>query len=242
MIVRPTRSRDVHLITQPDHAHLAGRIMRHSPALCAAPRAGEILRAIAEHDNGWAEPDAAPRRDPETGEILDFVNAPVQVRHDVWPRAVGRLSSDAWTAALVAHHAISVYDRYRADPAWGTFFARMREHRDAMLATSGGAFDDLERDYVWVRLGDLVSLTFCTGWTDAQHVAGWTVRLENHRVRVTPDPFDGVEVGFGVGARRLPRRAYPSDAALEHALRDAQAVELRGRAGGGIPESLSPNP
>ena len=232
VIVRQTSGEDVHLITQPDHAHLAGRIMRHCPALLASPRAGQILRAVAEHDNGWAEADAAPQRNPETGEILDFVNAPLDVRHGVWPRAVRRLSREPWTAALVAQHAITVYDRYRVDPAWTTFFAGMREHRDAMLIASGGTLADLEHDYVWVRLGDLVSLTFCTGWTDAQHIAGWTVRLENDRVRVSPDPFDGAEVVFEVGARRLPHRAYPSDADLQRALRDAQAVELRGRAGG----------
>lgn len=232
VIVRPAADGGVHLITQPDHARLAGRIMRHCPALRASPRAERILLAIAEHDNGWEAVDAAPLLDPGTGEILDFVNAPLGVRHDVWPRAVTRLSADPWAAALVAQHAITVYDRYRSDAAWTSFFARMRDERDAMLrAAASGHLDDLERDYAWVRLGDLVSLTFCTGWRDEQRFGGWTVRLEGTRVRVTPDPFEGKEIGFGVRARPLRAHVYRSTVEFEHALRDAQPLELEGTAG-----------
>ena len=37
--------------------------------------------------------------------------------------AVAGLTDAPWAAALVAHHAITVYDRFRADPAWDDFFA-----------------------------------------------------------------------------------------------------------------------
>src|SRR5581483_8368207 len=59
MIVRRTGGR-IQLITQPDHAQLAGRIMARCAALADRPRRTSILLAVAEHDNGWAEEDAAP--------------------------------------------------------------------------------------------------------------------------------------------------------------------------------------
>src|SRR6476660_540925 len=103
MIVRQLADR-LQLITQPDHAQLAGTIMAHCVSLRAKPRRDSILRAIYGHDNGWQEEDDAPRVNPGAGEILDFVRAPLSVLHDVWPRAIARLGGDAWTAALIAQH------------------------------------------------------------------------------------------------------------------------------------------
>ena len=74
--------------------------MEHHVPLAGQVRRDVILETIAEHDNGWAEEDAAPSVNPETGRIYDFVNAPLNVRHRVWPRAVARLEEDPWAAAL----------------------------------------------------------------------------------------------------------------------------------------------
>src|SRR5207244_8609773 len=89
--------------------------------------------AIAEHDNGWAEADAAPTVNPENGRIADFVTAPLAVRHAVWPRGIAQLAEDPWAAALVAQHAITVYDRFRSGAAWASFFAELEAARGAML-------------------------------------------------------------------------------------------------------------
>lgn len=219
------------LITQPDHAQLAGRIMRHCVALADHPRRGAILHAIAEHDNGWAEEDAAPLADPGSGGVVDFVAAPLAVRHRVWPRAVERLARDPWAAALVAQHAITVYDRFRPDPAWAPFFAAMEALRDRM-AGFGDAAADLRDDYAFVRLGDLVSLTFCTGWTDDQRYADWTVRLSGDRVRVAPDPFGGSVIPIEIAAREIPAGPFRTDAELRDALARAPTTVLRGAASG----------
>ena len=40
-----------------------------------------------------------------------------------------------------------------------------------------------------MRLGDLVSLTFCTGATAPQSLGPWTIRLTGAQVQVTPNPF-----------------------------------------------------
>ena len=132
MIVRPA-SDGIHLITQPDHAHLARRIMEHAVALSGRPRRDSILHAIGEHDNGWAEADGSPTLDPECGDVMDFVSAPLSVRHGVWPRGIARLADDPWAAALVAQHVLTVYDRYRSDSAWTAFFAEMKTARMRML-------------------------------------------------------------------------------------------------------------
>lgn len=231
MIVRPVGD-GLLLITQPDHAQLARRIMEHSTGLADRPRRVSILHAIGEHDNGWADEDAAPSVDPDTGRILDFVGAPLTVRHRVWPRAVSRLAPDPWAAALVAQHAITVYDRFRADAAWTDFFAGMEGTRDALLRGTGMPLGDLVDDYAFVRLGDLVSLTFCAGWDEEQRFDPWTVRRSGARVLVVPDAFGGASIPVAVDGRVLADRPYRSDGELRSAFGVAPAMTLRGEVGG----------
>jgi len=215
------------LITQPDHAHLARRIMERCVPLASRPRRAAILHAIGEHDNGWFEEDAAPSADAATGGIADFVSIAREVRHRVWPRAVARLSPDPWAAALVAQHAITVYDRFRTDAAWTPFFAQMESARGAMVHAAGLGLTDLLDDYPFVRLGDLASLVFCTGWTADQRFGEWTVRGDGPRVIVTPGVF-GEPVPIEIAARQIRSRRFQSDADLRAEVVGASAVTLRG--------------
>jgi hypothetical protein len=232
MIVRRLDA-ELLLIRQPDHAALARRIMEQWADLATAERRTSILRATGEHDYGWGEHDAAPIIDAATGRICDFINLPLPLRQGVWPRSAAQLSSDPWAAALVAHHAIFVYDRFRRDSAWQNFFAEMEGLRAAMLREARDAtFDDLQRDYVFVRLGDLASLTFCSGWTDAQRFADYTIALSASRLLIDPDPFNGHEMILEVPARRLPDRTFHSDSAAAQAFAAASTITLSGTAKG----------
>jgi hypothetical protein len=227
MIVRPADG-VLQAITQPDHAALAGRIMSHWTALADHPRRAPILLAVAEHDNGWQEPDAAPLIDPASGRVADFMTAPIAVRQGVWPRAVARLASDPWAAGLVAQHAAFVYSRFRGDPAWAGFFAEMEASRDAHVRAGSRRLDELFEDYAFVRLGDLISLTFCAGWTDEQDHAGYRVRRDGAHLTVTPDPFDRRTIAFDIQARELPDRRFDSDEDLRRTLAAAPVVTLNG--------------
>lgn len=231
MIVRTARD-VVHLITQPDHAHLARLVMERCVPLVDRPRRASILHAIDEHDSGWAEADTAPIVNPGTGNVVDFVHAPLRVRQAGAPRAIARLADDPWAAALVAQHAITVYDRFRSEPDWRSFFAEMEAVRSARLRTSGLSLDDLAADYAFVRLGDLISLAFCTGWTDEERFAGWTVQLSGTCVVVAPDPFGGAKVPIEIDAREIRNQPFRSDAQLLAALSRAKTTRLRGEVAG----------
>jgi hypothetical protein len=225
----------VRLITQSEHAGLAGRAMDAWTAggFVNAPRRRAILLAAAEHDNGWREPDRAPLVEPLSGRILDFMTAPVAIRQAVWPRAVSRLAHEPWAAALVAEHALHLYARFRRATSWAGFFAGLEASRDELLAAAGLTRGDLEADYAFVRLGDLVSLAFCTGWRDTHRHGGVTVAFDGADVRVTPDPFSGAQVPLAVTARELPNRPYDGAADAAAVFRAARTVELRGVARGG---------
>ncbi len=195
------------------------------------PRRASILHAIGGHDNGWREPDARPRLDEE-GRIADFVHVDRRIRQGVWPRGVRRLEEDPWAAALVAHHAATVYGRLRGDPEWSEFFASMESSRDAHVGAARGRPDELAHDYTYLRLGDLISLTFCTGWEEKQSYGDWHVDLrEGGRVVVDPCSLETTELPIAVEAVELPAGPFESRGALLAALAAAPRVELQGVVG-----------
>jgi hypothetical protein len=231
MIVRSFPDR-LELITQPDHARLARAIMDPCIPLANEPRRDAILLAVSDHDSGWAGPDMAPTLNPATGGVDDFISAPTGVRQAVWTRSIAALEGHPWAAALVAQHALTVYDRFRSDSGWTPFFNRMETARAALLRSAGLPLDQLVADYVFVRLADLISLAFCSGSIDEQRFGEFTVRLHGARVVVTPDVFGGVAIPFAIEARVIPNRPFETDDELRRALRAASTAILRGDAAG----------
>ena len=234
------------LIRQPDHAALSARVMERwrADGFPCSPARADVLYAIEEHDNGWLEPDAAPLVHDSTGRIADFMSAPDAVKRAVWPRGVARLAHAPYAAALVAQHALHVFRRYRTDADWAEFFAEMEGARAFAASKCGGSgpagrtrtLDDVQRDYAFLRIGDLISLTFCNGWTDPQKDdagSGYEIRLEGTRVIVTPDPFVGRQVPFSVTARELRDRPFRSAADAQEEWSAARSVLLEGIATGG---------
>jgi hypothetical protein len=228
MIVRSAGS-VLHLISQPDHAALARRIMERWAPLYGADRRHSILLAVETHDNGWNEPDMHPSIDPSTGRIFDFITIPASAKQAVWPRGVAQLAAeDEWAAALVAQHALTIYERFLAEAEWAEFFPAMTATRDTLVSRSGGTPAQLAHDYGYVRIGDLLSLIFCNLWQDEQPYDRWRFRLDDRTVTVTPDAFAGRSVPLAVTAREIPDIAYASDEDLRGALRTAPRITLHG--------------
>jgi len=229
MITRPADDA-LHLITQPAHAALARRIMEPWTAggLADHSRRDAILHAIEEHDNGWIEVDAAPMRTAE-GRIADFITLPLDDRRGVWPRGVNRLADDPFAAALVAEHSIFIFDRFRSDVDWAPFFAAQGVLRAKYAAAAGVSLEDLHRDYGFLRLADLISLTFCNRWKEPQDIFGHRIVGDGGElVLVSPDPFGGESVSLEIEARVMPNRVYRDEADLAASWHDAPTTTLTG--------------
>ena len=236
MIIR--KEKDALLfVTQPDHAALAAEIMGQwrGHSLVDHPRRQEILRAVHEHDNGWIEEDRETHVDHD-GVPLDFISVPAEVKHRIWPRAVGRIAAErGYEAALIAQHALTVHQTQRAEPSWRAFFDTMSRLRANCLAgqprLARGRF---LADYRFVRIGDLLSLVFCNGWSEPHDLPdGRRTILMGPTLRVSPDPFGGASVALRVPARRVPARRYASTDALRAALEAAPFETLEGQVTGG---------
>jgi hypothetical protein len=227
VIIRSVGSSQL-LITQPDHAALSARIMREWRAggFPDAKRRSDILLAIAEHDNGWREVDAAPIVDEE-GRIHDFVSAPDPIKWSIWPRGVDRLAATPYAAALVAQHAVHVYRHKRTEQDWAPFFVEMEGLRDKYLLATGIAMNDLLSDYAFVRIGDLTSLTFCNAWPEQQvDDVRYAIRFDGRRLTIAPDPFEGRMFAIEVNARELPKRPLRSAAEAHAAFAAAPVVPV----------------
>ncbi len=233
MIIRAADSGLV-LITQPDHAALAARLIEtwSDARFPPTPQRSTILFAVAEHDNGWREPDSAPIVS-EDGQLLDFIHAPADVRRGVWPRGVDRLADAPYAAALVAQHAIHVNDRHRASSDWRAFFDEMTMRRSRLLARAQRTEDELLADYFFVRMADLMSLVFCNRWRDEHTYHGYRLVLDGgDRLRVFPDPFDGREIAFEIAGCAIESSRFTSSDAAWRAFQAAPRVTLRGVASG----------
>ncbi len=206
--------------------------MERAVALAGHPRRETILHAIEHHDDGWAEFDAAPTVDSANGDVVDFVHVPATVRQAVLPRSAALLGDDPWAATLIIQHALTVYERFRPDAAWHTYFAEMTASRATLLETSRLPLDDLLADYAFLRLGDLISLSFCTGWPDEARFGEWSVRSDGSRVVVAPDIFGGATIPFEIAAKEISRRPFRSDTELRDALGSATTTSLRGEVSG----------
>jgi hypothetical protein len=236
MIVR-TEEDQLLLITQPEHAGLSADLLSgwRADGLDTHPHRDAILLATREHDNGWLEVDAAPAIDPDSGVPRHFMYMPEPVKQAIWPRALARLAPrSSYAAALVAQHAVTIHAQHRAEPNWRSFFRDIEEDRERLLetavATGAPARERFKDDYSFLLLGDVMSLAFCNGWTDASTVRGYSIRMSGGVLRVHPDPFGGCRVAFAVRARRIPRRRYISDDDLRRSLWDAPEVIMRGAA------------
>jgi len=237
MIIRRDRE-SLLLITQPDHAALSNAIMEpwQADGLPDHPARALILFATREHDNGWIEPDAAPIVDAATRRPHDFISAPDEVKHSIWPRALSRIGArNPLAASLIAAHALHVYRRHRGQPEWQPFFDEIAATRERLLdqaGTSSAERGRLDADYRFLFLGDLLSLVFCNGWTEPVEGGGYRIQLSGTTMEVAPDPFAGRDVALEVPARRIPARAYGSDDDLRNELAQAHEEIVRGIARG----------
>ncbi len=244
MIVRPGADGTLLLITQPAHARLAATLMSAWDWSAAAPSAtarGAVLFAIAEHDNGWKEVDAAPLLSAATARPHDFMDLPAKLKREIWPRGVERIAAQSpLAAALVAQHALTLHAHRKHEPQWRDFFKLMEDLQGRLLqqCAAQGPFsrEAFDRSYDLLYVGDLVSLVFCNRWTDQAEARGCRITLaaggDEDAVLIAPDPFNGARVHFEVCARAIADREYASGEDLRTAYEEGRQVTLRGSARG----------
>jgi len=204
------------LVTQPDHACFSAEILAlwRADGLPDHPCRAELLFAIREHDNGWRETDAAPRRDPRNGRPHDFLSLPREERIELWQRGTARYAGEhPYAALLVTRHALQLHRERRGQEEWQPLLDYLDELYRGLAEATGAAAEEIEADYRWLDLADLLSLGVCSRWTAPFGRHGFQARLESGTLHLDPFPLAGA-TAFHVACRRIPDRAYQGDADL----------------------------
>ncbi|MCM2268556.1 MAG: DUF3891 family protein [Thermoanaerobaculia bacterium] len=203
------------VVRQADHARLAAELLRLAriPELAEHPWREALLRAAAEHDNGWWEEDAAPRLDPATGGPLDFRALPDAPRRELWRRGAERYADDdPAVATLVAGHALRLASQARGTE-WEAFRAELAARRDEWLEAAAMLPEDAREADRWLAAADALALAVAAGDATLLPTAPWRAELgfdgDTVELRLAPFPYAGATRCF-VPARRIPRRRYAS--------------------------------
>jgi hypothetical protein len=212
MIVAADSSRYL-LITQPDHARFSAELLSLWRALADHPRRDELLFAVREHDNGWRETDAAPHCDTERGRPHDFLSLPRGERIELWQRGTARFSGERpYASLLIARHAIRLHQE-RSGEEWQQFREYLDELYQELAEATGAPEEQVEADYRWLDLADLISLAVCNGWSEPFERHGFRGQFEDGTLHLDPFPLAGA-TAFRIPCRRIPVRAYRGDADL----------------------------
>jgi len=234
MIVRNQSDGSVVMITQNDHAKLAGLFAAHwGNARFERPRPyASMVRAAQYHDGGWLRYETNPHLDPATGQSPSYQQVPSdapQLAAYQW--AIDMLTEiDSYTGLMVSRHRTGLWQsRYgvMTKPPPGPprklsdeirdFIARneARQH----VITAGHDRHEVAVNYNLLQVWDLLSLYVCSSETLSQHViepvpvgyaqaSGTTMHLNpvaTTRIEIDPFPFDQPSLGIGVVYRRLHR-------------------------------------
>lgn len=214
------------LVTQPDHARLAAEVLAlwRADGVPEHPRRTDLLVAVREHDNGWREPDAAPRVDA-SGRPLDFRDAPEPMRRALWLRAVERFADERpYLALLAARHALTLHRDRRGREDWREWFEELDERRPELLERTGLTEEELEEDYRWLLLADTLSLALCGAFAQVRQ-GRWRASRRDGDLALEPFPLAGATT-FRVPCRHLPDRPYAGEADLAGDLAAARWEEV----------------
>jgi hypothetical protein len=227
MIVAPEGGRLL-LVTQPDHAHFSAELLSlwRAGGLPDHPRRRELLFAVREHDNGWRETDAAPRCNAGNGRPYDFLSLPREERIELWQRGTARYAGEhPYAALLVTRHALRLHQERRGHEDWQPLLDYLDELYRGLIEATGATPEEIDADYRWLDLADLLSLGVCSRWPEPFGRYDIRARLRGGTLHLEPFPLTGSTV-FWVACRRIPDRAYRGDADLGGELAAARWEEL----------------
>jgi Protein of unknown function (DUF3891) len=231
------------IVTQPDHATLAGEILSlwRADGLATNPRRRDVVFAAREHDNGWREADAAPRCDA-AGRPVDFLTMPRQQRIEIWQLGTLRfLEVRPYAALLIVRHARELHRGRRREAAWRPFLLALAARERRLRRQLGVSGRTVAADYRLLDLADAISLAACAGTRGPLARRGMEGYSEvsgaeagkaaakagepEATIRLAPLPLAGATT-FKVSCRRIPRRVYRGDADLGGELAAARWQEL----------------
>jgi hypothetical protein len=214
-------AREYLLVTQPDHAALAGALAARFAASGFTSIDANIARSIEVHDSGWAvfQPEANPQVAPQVGpqgkpisflevEPADFLRA--------WTESINHAEAVCAAGGYIVSSHFCLLGEWRLNggtdsvenaQSLNAFLQVEAARRERLQRLTEYSSDELRELLSVLQFCDLLSLYLCCGATDAvefpQQFEAGKVRLrrENQAVLLEPSPFGRMNAGASLGVR-----------------------------------------
>jgi hypothetical protein len=205
-----------------------------------------VAWAAAEHDNGWAEWEEAPRLNPKTQRPYTYADIPIDQHREIYRRGIGRaIAHDRYAGLLVSLHGSLLYSRFRSSQAGAQEFLEEQrgiqrrlvdEMRTDPAVRSFCEEPHLSTNRDLVFGWDTLSLFLCHGaaWVDQLELPG---DYHGRRVRVAvaprregwildPYPFRTAPLVLSAAALCMERTQFASESELGEALDASTKIGL----------------
>ena len=228
------------LITQYDHAVLAGRIMeRWGNEMFVSPSPfHEVQFAVREHDCGWKNWDSVPKINPENGHPANFMEMESSDQTDIWRRCFESYSEEhPYASALIALHFAGfnrkLLNRDRSDGHAKSLDLEISRFVSDKLGIEDSKLSrippEVKINLRLLQVGDVISLALCHGWKSMEisdvplDYEGNSAMLaleseDGFNYTISPYPFSDPQLKLKVGARKLGRKSYSDNEDLRRHL------------------------
>jgi hypothetical protein len=248
MIVRKESDGSLVMITQNDHAVIAG--------FCAAHCGNDhferpdpylsTMRASLLHDLVWLREESSPYFDASTGQTLNFLAVPFDIQDDEYRSTIDWINrADPYAGWLVSRHRTGIWkSRYglMKQPHYPIrnlsaeiedLAARAHAEQDAAAATLDR--QKLTINYILLQVWDLLSLYICcnehlketsiepvpTSYTGERGVCMKLTPVAPMRIKLDPFPFDRPSLEVAMVYRRLSQQVFEDESAFQRAYFEA---------------------
>lgn len=232
------------MIYQTDHSVLSGEIMRHwgNEEFQKPQPLEEVLFAITEHDNGWAEWEKTPKINQNNKYPKNFMEMDYIEQSEIWKRCYLRYSKNhSYASCLIALH----FDKFnnkicernkKAEPLKSDINKFLVQNLNMSLNEIKGNSDIL-RNLKYLQIGDIISLALCHGWKTVKldDVPGGSecdrmvVTIEStdaSKYYVQPFPFDSDCLELSISGRFIRKKTYSSSRDLINHINESSQTRL----------------
>ena len=238
------------LITQHDHAVLAGSIMANwgNERFSRPKPFDEVLFAVREHDCGWKNWDSSPKINPESGYPANFMEMEPEEQSEIWSGSYKSHSGiHPYASSLIALHFARFNQKILSREPSNEAANNLKREINGFVADNldtavsepklNGIHEEVKVNLWIVQIGDIISLSLCHGW-DSMKIAEAPLNYEGETVDlklesqdgvnyvISPYPFSKPLISCRVMGKRLDRKSFASDGELRRHLQSVESESL----------------
>ena len=238
------------LFAQFDHSKLSGDIMKYwgNKEFSNIRSVDKVMYSITNHDKGWENWDSNPRVNPENNYPANFMDMFPSEQHRIWAKCYEDIPQEySYSSALIALHFSKFNNNLLLHMPENKevleFKNKLNKHvSDILKIDKNNLVDNLPEDVVtdlkFIQLGDIISLTLCSGWKSAEvkdvpvnyNDIEVNLRLESQNglnYTLKPYPFSEKKLDLEISGLRIKGKRFGSDNDLRLSIKNAELQKFK---------------